>query len=302
MKKLLVVVMAVMALSCLMAVPAFSAPKLIVKDATGTNSVFDVEDTGLVGINNAAPVGNLHIVGDSTNMTLYVDRYALSPGMIARRANGTISAPSQVLAGQQLFGFGVRPWLSSGFAGASLANFTFAAAENMSDTAGGTYFTIGTTPTGSTAVQERVRVAANGNVGIGTNNPQYLLDVNGQIRVQTTVYSSSRKLKDNIVDLKPAEAMTALEELIPVKYNYKNSPDISHIGFIAEDVPNLVAQKKRDSVDPMDIVAVLTKVVQEQNKTIKELSEKLNKLESQVARIKSKDMFGSADTTVISGN
>ncbi len=302
MKKISAVVAAVIGLTGLMAVSSFAADKLIVKNAAGTNSVLHVTDAGLVGINNAAPAGNLHIIGDSTNNTLYVDRFGLSPGMLARRANGTSGAPSQVLAGQQLFGFGARPWLSTGYAAASLANFTFAAAENMSDTAGGTYFTVGTTPTGSTSIQERFRIAANGDVGIGTTNPLYLLDVNGQIRVQTTVYSSSRALKDNIVDLKTTEAMEAVEKLNPVKFNYKTSPDVSHIGFIAEDVPNVVAQKNRATIDPMDIVAVLTKVVQEQNKTIAELSGKLNKLEAQVTRIKSRDMLGSVESNIISGN
>ena len=36
------------------------------------------------------------------------------------------------------------------------------------------------------------------------------------------------------------------------------------MGFIAEDVPDLVATKDRKGLSPMDIVAVLTKVLQEQ--------------------------------------
>jgi hypothetical protein len=111
---------------------------------------------------------------------------------------------------------------------------------------------------------------ATGNVGVGTNTPEYLLDVNGQIRVQTTVYSSSRTLKDNITALGTSEALEALKEFNPVKFNYKTDPATAHIGFVAEDVPSLVAQKNRETVDPMDIVAVLTKVVQEQQRTMQE--------------------------------
>ena len=67
MKKISVVMMAVMAISVLLAVPAFSAPKLIVKAANGTDDVFHVEDTGNVGIfsgitNPAAPTAPLNIV------------------------------------------------------------------------------------------------------------------------------------------------------------------------------------------------------------------------------------------------
>ena len=51
------------------------------------------------------------------------------------------------------------------------------------------------------------------------------------------------------------------------------------VGFIAEDVPDLVARKGRRGLSSMDIVAVLTRVVQAQQKTIGALSEKLAGLE-----------------------
>ncbi len=61
------------------------------------------------------------------------------------------------------------------------------------------------------------------------------------------------------------------------------------MGFIAEDVPDLIATKDRKGLSPMDIVAVLTKVVQEQQKTnqeqqtvIKTLTEKLAQLEAKI--------------------
>ena len=52
----------------------------------------------------------------------------------------------------------------------------------------------------------------------------------------------------------------------PVKYNYKADKAEKYVGFIAEEVPELVAMNDRKSLSPMDIVAVLTKVVQEQQK------------------------------------
>ena len=50
----------------------------------------------------------------------------------------------------------------------------------------------------------------------------------------------------------------------------KKSPEERHLGFIAEDVPELVASKDRKGMSSMDVVAVLTKVVQEQQKTVQE--------------------------------
>jgi hypothetical protein len=54
------------------------------------------------------------------------------------------------------------------------------------------------------------------------------------------------------------------------------------VGFIAEEVPDLVAMKNRKGLSSMDIVAVLTKVVQEQQKTISTLREELDELKGKV--------------------
>ena len=86
--------------------------------------------------------------------------------------------------------------------------------------------------------------------------------------------ASSRSLKEHISALDLNAAISTLSSLAPVTYNYLNSPEEQYVGFIAEDVPTLVASNDRKSLSPMDIVAVLTKVVQEQQKQI----EKLNKL------------------------
>jgi hypothetical protein len=91
--------------------------------------------------------------------------------------------------------------------------------------------------------------------------------------------ASSRELKENIKDLTVDAAMEALAGLTPVTYNYKADKEEDHVGFIAEDVPGLVAMKDRKSLSSMDIVSVLTKVVQEQLKTISKLEERIAHLE-----------------------
>ena len=73
--------------------------------------------------------------------------------------------------------------------------------------------------------------------------------------------------------------MATLKELAPVKYAYKVDPSERHVGFIAEDVPDLVATKDRKGLSPMDIVAVLAKVVQDQQKTIDDLNKRLDEVE-----------------------
>ena len=100
------------------------------------------------------------------------------------------------------------------------------------------------------------------------------------------VNASSREYKADIKKLTAEKAMETLTQLDPVEFAYKTNRDEKHVGFIAEDAPGLVATKDRKGMSPMDVVAVLTKVVQEQQKTvqdqkatIEELSRRLTLLE-----------------------
>ncbi len=104
----------------------------------------------------------------------------------------------------------------------------------------------------------------------------------------TWANASSREVKDNIAKLNASEALKAFKELEPVKFNYKDNPDELSLGFIAEDAPELVARNDRKHLTAMDITAVLTKAMQqqqstieEQQQTIAELKERLDKLEQQ---------------------
>jgi len=110
------------------------------------------------------------------------------------------------------------------------------------------------------------------------------VNTGGVVTATQFVNSSSRELKANIAELSGSEAIATLENLNPVKFNYKADSDKNlHIGFIAEDVPDLVATSDRKGLSAMDIVAVLTKALQEQLKTIAALGEKVKMLEAQIA-------------------
>jgi hypothetical protein len=93
---------------------------------------------------------------------------------------------------------------------------------------------------------------------------------------------SSRDIKQNIKPVDIEEALCALNEMQPVKFSYKSRPAEENVGFVAEDVPELLATESRKTTSPMDFVAVLTRVIQEQQKTINELSIKMAELEHHV--------------------
>jgi hypothetical protein len=120
-------------------------------------------------------------------------------------------------------------------------------------------------------------VLRNSNVGLGVANPSSPIQhSNGAILSAGGVWTdaSSRELKQNIEELGTDEALAALEDLNPVKFAYKRQSDEQYVGFIAEDVPDLVATESRKTLSSMDIVAVLTKVVQEQQDVISDLAER----------------------------
>jgi hypothetical protein len=87
--------------------------------------------------------------------------------------------------------------------------------------------------------------------------------------------ASSIALKENISALGSDEAATTLQALNPVKYNYKAENDQNHVGFIAEEVPERVAMKDRKSLSPMDIVAVLSRVTQDQQRQLQDQQKQL---------------------------
>ena len=122
----------------------------------------------------------------------------------------------------------------------------------------------------------------NGKVGIGVQAPTHPLEMkSGAYVTAGGVWTSvsSRALKAQIRDLPEPEALTALQALNPVTFAYTANLAETHVGFIAEDVPGLVAMNDRKGLAPMDIVAVLTKVVQQQQDRIDALEARLSALE-----------------------
>jgi phage baseplate assembly protein gpV len=104
--------------------------------------------------------------------------------------------------------------------------------------------------------------------------------VNGNVQVNGVLtQSSSRELKENITPFSGHEAVQALGGLNPVKFFYKDSEHKEQrVGFVAEESPGLVTASGRKAVAVMDVVAVLTKVVQQQQEVISRLGDEVTEL------------------------
>ncbi len=126
---------------------------------------------------------------------------------------------------------------------------------------------------------DRITIDRDGFVGIGVSRPAHPLQMASGARVTeggVWTNSSSRAAKSDITPISADEALDALAAFEPVTFTYRNGDQERYAGFIAEDVPDLVAMADRESLSAMDIVAVLARVVQEQQKQINELQAKLD--------------------------
>jgi hypothetical protein len=230
-------------------------------DGTGATKHFTFEpDTGNIGIGVIDPEHKLHIVNDGAE-GFYL-------------ANSWVNISMETNGGYSRLIFNDY---GSGYANEIIFQESGTDAARIVNTQSKLHFT-----NASGATKHFTFDPANGRIGISEENPDYLLDMgSGGAYCDGSAWTngSSRKYKDHIRLLQADEALDAFKELEPVKFSYKINPDEECIGFIAEDVPELLATKNRDGANPMDYIAILVKVVQEQNKTIDTLTERIEELE-----------------------
>ncbi|MDB9320384.1 tail fiber domain-containing protein, partial [Nodularia spumigena] len=111
--------------------------------------------------------------------------------------------------------------------------------------------------------------------------------INGNLRVNGRILQdSSRELKENITELSSQEVTEILRTIKPIKFNYKNSIDKeTQAGFLSEDVPSLLTLSDNTAISPVDLVAVLTKAVKDQNIQISLLLNALGEQRIQIATL-----------------
>ncbi|HLP58849.1 MAG TPA: tail fiber domain-containing protein [Candidatus Deferrimicrobium sp.] len=279
-------------------------------EANAPTSALYVDDAGRVGIGTSTPVLNLHIVkGDSPSLRLDQDTsYGWTAQVWDISGNESNFFVRDVTGGSKL-PFRIQP-------GTPTNTLTLRAdgKVGIGTWAPGYPMELATTGENASFVCNRTDGAQNfissttsyGQFGTVSNHPTRIL-VNSAWKFQlnsdnslsvasgasctaggTWTNASSRALKENIQSLSTEEALQTINNLNPVKYNYKVDKEERHVGFIAEDAPELVATKDKKGMSPMDVVAVLTKVVQEQQKSLQEQQECISQLKTKIAELEKK--------------
>ena len=235
-------------------------------NGTSTAERMRIDNDGNVGIGTTSPQeklevdGNLRIASTSINGSPYQDFYSKEGAVGAWNNAARITASAETINGWGL---------------------TFS------------------TKTQDSALSEKMRVTNGGNVGIGTTSPSYKLHVNGQVAgVGAYVNASDVRLKKNVNPIK--NGLEKVMKLRPVTFNWRqnefrevNFDDRNHVGFIAQEVEEVVPQVVSTANDEMniksiaygDLVPILTKAVQEQQKQIENQQRQIDELIELIRKI-----------------
>jgi hypothetical protein len=228
----------------------------VVEDVTNNRKPFSIQaTTGRVGIGTLNPQGNLHIAGGAGQDVFS----GIGPNLVSGPALNFGYAGASFGRGAGFFN--VRPDVAAFPPNPSLRFAT----DNV----------------------QRMIITNTGNVGIGTLAPTNPLQMASGARVTAGgvwTDASSRESKQEIAPLSADAARAALGQLAPVTFAYRADPAERHVGFVAEDVPALVATADRKGLSPMDIVAVLTRVVQEQQAALAALQAEMATLRQATGR------------------
>lgn len=236
----------------------FGAGVLKLQNAAPGNSLV-VDSSGRVGIGTGTPGGNLHIYG-SPSVDVF-NAVGPDPGTTGNSFNFGYSGST---FGTGTGFFNVRP-----AAGAVAPHPAL-------------YFMTGNIDRMIVDNQGYLGLHLDGVVGPGFNPAHPIhAQTSGAFLSAGGIWTnaSSRDLKTDVSPLSANDAVSTLKRLQPVHFTYKVEPEDQHVGFIAEDVPDLVATPDHKTLASMDILAVLTRVVQEQQETIDALQKRLAQLE-----------------------
>ena len=243
-----------------------------IRPGAPTSSI-DIAADGNVGIGGASAAARLHVFAPAISGTEVLSRYDVADDLIGRLEINNASATAATFL----------PRLRGSSAGQNASLIIDGQITTDTGISPAIVFNAGKLAGGALVTRPLVTFRNNG-IAKAT------ISANGDISATSFNPSSSRDIKDNIVDLDSQKASAALQGLNPVEFVYKeDASGEKRVGFIAEDVPEIVSNADRKSVPIMDVVALVTRVVKDQQqtiddqrKTIDDLTKRLNALETRM--------------------
>ena len=260
---------------------------MYVSPATNYDVILNVTGTGNVGIGTTAPEGALDIIGPQQGIVTTLGSEV--PGLILQQRHS--STDGGLVYGPMLEfrvnnGTPGNVWTTSAIVGRPASAF------------GGdlAFFTVpisgSTDPAGrrtasNSALIERMRIQADGKVGIGLT-PTHLIHLNGGAYCDGTgdwITGSDIAYKENI-DYDFKYGLREIEQLKPVYYVHKQDKENKkQIGFIAQDMLEVIPEVVSGTEGALglsygQLTAVLVKAVQEQQVRIEELKARIEVLEA----------------------
>ena len=199
--------------------------------------------------------GALHLAVAGYNNTTDL-RYMLGAVMIGNSDSVLDATPQPMVQGDYLPGIGF-----AGHTTTSLGTSTNLAATIHGFVDGtvssGVLPTAITINTGSSTgnLQERMRIASTGEVGIGTTAPAVALDVSGSIQYTGDLTDvSDRRLKQNIQPLE--SELDKVSQVQAVRFEMKDRPGVVELGVIAQDIEEIYPELVKTADDDMQTKSV----------------------------------------------
>lgn len=160
----------------------------------------------------------------------------------------------------------------------------------------------------------KMRLISNGNFGIGTNAPNEILDVNGNIKCVTLIESMPpNTLKHN--KTKYNKGLAEVLQLNPIQYSYQNQSDekyleeVNHISLDAKNTQKilpeliqeityqeideddkLISEENRFQIVASDIKYLLINAIKEQQEIIIDLQDQIDDLKISDIEIEAKEI------------
>jgi hypothetical protein len=257
-------------------------------------------NSGNVGIGTTTPTNLLHVYGNVDGIVSMTSQNA-STGAAAYANISAVSDGTGI--NLEAYGTGVTGnWGSSGIPKADSATIRSHSGSPPANMLIGTSTAVPLHL--MTASNARLTIDGTGNIGVATTTPSEKLEIAGNVKATSYLYTSDRRLKTNIVTIE--DSLEKILSLRGVEFDWKKSGN-HEIGLIAQEVeevePNLVTTSAVDGMKAVkygNIVALLIEAIKaehqilEDNKKtfalmqsgLKKLDQRTSKLEREVASLK----------------